>query len=144
MFHPGYAWAITRTAYEKIGGLYEFAILGSGDMIMMLSLINRGLSAINENSSEDYKKSILIFENKAKHLRFGYTPGIIRHYFHGSKKNRKYAERWKILLKNYYSPYIHIFKDNLGIIIPTNQFSNNFKNEIFQYFKERNEDEYNK
>ena len=27
-FHPGYAWAMTRRAYDKIGGLYENGILG--------------------------------------------------------------------------------------------------------------------
>jgi len=31
--HPGFAWAITRTAYEKMGGLYDKGILGSGDNI---------------------------------------------------------------------------------------------------------------
>ena len=36
-WHPGYAWAMNRTAYERIGGLYERSILGSGDFIMMLS-----------------------------------------------------------------------------------------------------------
>lgn len=141
IWHPGYAWAITRKAYEKIGGLYDKAILGSGDNIMMLSLINKGLHGINQESNENYKNSILEFQNKMKTLRFGYVPGVIRHHFHGRKINRKYHERWQILLKNGYDPTTYITYDAMGIIVPTDYFSQEFKNDILEYFKERNEDE---
>jgi hypothetical protein len=140
-WHPGFAWAITRKAYDSIGGLYDSAILGSGDNIMLLSLLGNGLKAINEKSTDGYKESIRVFQKKARHLRFGYTPGMIRHYFHGSKKNRKYTERWKILLDHEYCPNKHITYDKNGIIIPTNSFSDTFKAEIMDYFAQRNEDE---
>jgi hypothetical protein len=141
LWHPGFAWAITRKAYEKIGGLYEKAILGSGDNIMMLSLIGKGLKSINMESSPEYINSILEFESVAKTLRFGYVPGVIRHYYHGSKINRRYHERWLILSSNGYNPDIHIKKDENGLIIPTTQFPEKMKNEIYEYFLERNEDE---
>jgi hypothetical protein len=140
-WHPGFAWAITRKAYERIGGLYESAILGSGDNIMLLSILGNGLKAINEKSTDSYKNSILQFQDGIRHLRFGYTPGMIRHYFHGSKKNRKYTERWKILLDHDYSPDIHITYNKKGIIIPTKYFSTKFKSDIYDYFSQRNEDE---
>jgi hypothetical protein len=141
IWHPGYAWAITRKAYEKIGGLYDKAILGSGDNIMMLSLLNKGLKGINEESTENYKDSIVEFENKMKTLRFGYIPGVIRHHFHGKKINRKYHERWQILLNHGYEPETYITYDEKGIIIPSSIFSEEFKEDIMRYFKERNEDE---
>jgi hypothetical protein len=141
IWHPGYAWAISRKAYEKIGGLYDKAILGSGDNIMMLSLLNKGLKGINEESTENYKDSIVEFENKMKTLRFGYIPGIIRHHFHGKKINRKYHERWQILLNHGYEPETYITYDEKGIIIPSSIFSEEFKEDIMRYFKERNEDE---
>ena len=84
--HPGYAWAITRKAYEKIGGLYEDSILGSGDHNMMMSLFGLGINSVNGYTTDGYKKSILEYEKNMKQLRFGYVPGVIRHYFHGSKK----------------------------------------------------------
>jgi len=84
---------------------------------------------------------MLIYQKLASKLRLGYTPGIIRHYYHGSKINRKYTERWKILMKFNFSPLTHITYDYSGIIIPTNNFSKEFKDEIFNYFKERKEDE---
>jgi hypothetical protein len=140
-YHPGFAWAITRKAYEKIGGLYDKGILGSGDNIMMLSLLGKGIKSINEFSSDDYKNTILTYQEKIKLLRFGYVPGLIRHYYHGSKQNRRYHERWQILLNHGYSPINHITYDASGIIIPTNDFSNEFKEDIYNYFAERNEDE---
>ena len=140
-WHPGYAWAITRKAYDKINGLYDKGILGSGDSIIAMSLINKCSSINNVNYSKDYNNSMLEYQKLASKLRLGYTPGIIRHYYHGSKINRKYTERWKILMNYKFSPLTHITYDSNGIIIPSNTFSKEFKDEIFNYFKERKEDE---
>ena len=140
-WHPGFAWAITRNAYEKIGGLYDKGILGSGDNMMALSLINCVEKTLKMNYHEDYKNSIIEFQKKAKKLRLGYTPGVIRHYYHGSKQNRKYTERWQILIKHQYSPNNDITYDSKGILIPTKNFNENFKNDIINYFQERKEDD---
>jgi hypothetical protein len=143
-WHPGYAWAMTRKAYERIGGLYDYAILGSGDNIMSLSLINNGLKGINENSTDGYKKTIEDFQKKMRTLRLGYTPGVIRHYYHGSKKRRGYNERWKILLDSDYDPLLHLQNDKNGLLIPTSVCPIDILTKIKEYFYERNEDEYNK
>jgi hypothetical protein len=140
-WHPGFAWAITRKAYERIGGLYEYGILGSGDNIMALSLINNGLKALNSESTEEYKDSVFQYQSKIKNLRLGYIPGVIKHNFHGSKKNRRYTERWQILLKHNYNPEIHVTKDNVGILVPTSECPKELLDDIYNYFKERNEDE---
>jgi hypothetical protein len=50
-WHPGYAWAMTRKAYEKIGGLFELGILGSGDNIMLHSLLGNGINSVNKDFS---------------------------------------------------------------------------------------------
>lgn len=85
-WHPGYAWAITRKAFERIGGLYEYAILGAGDNIMSLSLLGRGLDGLNDLSTDDYKNSISTYQANMRMLRIGYVPGVIRHHYHGKKK----------------------------------------------------------
>ena len=141
-WHPGYAWAITRTAYEIIGGLYERAILGSGDNIMMFSLLNNVIKSLHEESTIEYKQDVLEFESKMSSLRFGYVPGLIYHYFHGSKANRKYTERWKILVNHNYNPITFIKKDENGILVPTNVYPKSLESDIINYFQERNEDEY--
>jgi hypothetical protein len=139
--HPGFAWAITRKAYERVGGLYEHAILGSGDHIMAKCILNKGLKSIVPESHPDYISSVLAYQEKAKTLRLGYTPGVIRHHFHGSKKNRKYTERWQILVKWDYSPFKHITKNSDGLLIPTACCPVGLLDDIIDYGKERNEDE---
>ena len=140
-WHPGYAWACTRKTYERIGGLYEDAILGSGDNIMALSIIQKAKYAINEQYTEEYINSIFEFEKKTKLLRIGYVPGVIRHYYHGSKKNRNYGNRWKILVDNEYNPTKHITRDENGIIVPSNHCPETLLTGILDYFKSRNDDE---
>jgi hypothetical protein len=84
---------------------------------------------------------MIIYQQKSSKLRLGYTPGVIRHYFHGSKKNRKYTERWKILMKHKYSPKDYLIYDEIGILNPAEKFTEDFKNDIMNYFLERKEDE---
>ena len=127
-WHSGYAWAITRKAYERIGGLYEYNILGAGDYNMALSIIR---------CLDNYP----VLHEKMKGLRMGYVPGVIRHFFHGSKANRKYVERGDILKKHEYDELVHVTKDEMGLIVPTAAFSEEFKQDIYQYFLERKEDD---
>jgi len=141
MWHPGYAWACTRSAYERMGGLYEKSILGAGDHNMSFSFIGNGLKSLNESMTDDYKESLEVFEKAAATMRLGYVPGVIRHYFHGSKKNRKYSERWKILADNQYSPSLHVRKTAEGLIVPTSQCPQKLLDQVLQYFSERNEDD---
>ena len=139
-WHPGYAWAITRKAYESIGGLYDLGILGSGDNIMAMSLIHKVEKMTNPKYSSEYNKSMFDFQQKASKLRLGYTPGVIRHHYHGSKQNRQYTERWKILIQHNYNPQIHVKYSIEGVLTPSNVFSAEFKKSIFKYFTQRKED----
>lgn len=141
-FHPGYAWAMTRRAYEKIGGLYERSILGSGDHMMAMSFIGKADVSLHSDCTEDYKRSIQEFQERARNLRIGYVPGVIRHFFHGSKKNRKYTERWKILVDNKYSPQMHVYRLENGLLAPVEEICpSQLLTDIMDYFQQRNEDE---
>jgi len=139
-WHPGFAWAMTRKAYDRVGGLYEQSILGSGDHNMAMSLIGQGSRSLNANTTEAYKKSVEDYQRTQQTLRLGYVPGLIRHYFHGSKQNRKYTERWQILVKHQYDPTLHITHKQ-GLIVPTKACPPQLLEDILQYFRERNEDE---
>ena len=140
-WHPGYAWAMTRMAYERVGGLYEMGILGSGDTVMALAIIDKVANTIISTYHEDYKTSMLQWQEKAKSLRLGYTPGVILHHYHGLKKNRRYVERWQILVEHKYSPLQHMKKDGIGILVPTESFTEEFKEAIMNYFVQRLEDD---
>lgn len=139
--HPGYGWAMTRRAYERVGGLYDHGILGSGDYVMLLCLMGQGDRFINSRYHEDFVNSVLAFQSKFSKLRFGYVPGLIRHYFHGLKANRRYQDRNEILVRHQYSPYRHIRYDSTGLIVPTDEFPEDCKKEIMEYFNGRNEDD---
>lgn len=137
-WHPGYAWAMTRRAYDRIGGLYELSILGSGDHNMAMGIL--GYESINKLTTNAYKESLEDFRSRCT-LRVGYIPGVIRHHFHGSKKNRRYHDRWKILVKYKYDPSKHVMHNEQGILVPTRECPDGMLHDIRAYFKERNEDE---
>jgi len=141
MWHPGFAWACTRKAYEKMEGLYEDSILGAGDHNMALSFIKNGGVSVNKEVTAEYKASVVTFEGRVKNMRLGYVPGVIRHYYHGSKKKRFYGDRWYILVRNNYDPTKHITKNKDGLIIPTPQCPPKLLSDIMSYFRSRHEDE---
>ena len=141
MWHPGFAWGCTRKAFEKMESLFEYSIFGAGDSNIALSLTGNGNISVNERVSSDYLQGVLDYEEKVKNLRIGYVPGVIRHFFYGSKKNRRYVERWQILVRHKYSPKLHITKDSNGILIPTKYCPKELLDDIKNYFFQRNEDE---
>jgi hypothetical protein len=142
LWHPGYAWACTRKAYEKMGGVYEVGILGSGDMTMALAFIGNALTSLHGSCTEGYKNDVKQYELKCKNLRLGYIPGVIMHHFHGSKKNRMYVERWQILVKHKYDPKTMVEYDKNGLMIgKVGVAPKEMLEDIRKYFEERNEDE---
>ena len=141
MWHPGYSWSCTRSAYTRMGGLYDWGILGSGDHHLSLSWIGHSQKSVNENVSDGYKASLAKLEKDCKGFRIGYTPGVIRHFYHGDKKGRQYDTRWKVLVKYQYDPYTHVTKNKDGLLIPTAECPQGLIDDIYKYFSARNEDQ---
>lgn len=141
-WHSGYAWATTRTFYESINSkLYEWGIVGSGDYIMTQGFV--GNTACGNKVLTGFAKHIENYNSFLKpNIKIGYLPCNIRHYFHGSKANRKYVERNQILIKHNYDPNIHLTYDENGLLVPSTEMTMEFINDILNYFSERNEDEY--
>lgn len=107
-----------------------------------MCLINKGLDSINHNVSNGYKQSLIEYQNKCKKLTIGYVSGIIKHNFHGQKIKRFYSSQWMILTTNNYDPYEHIELNEDGLMIATNECSKKLLEEIREYFKSRDEDEF--
>jgi hypothetical protein len=140
-WHPGYAWAATRDAINTMGGLLDFAILGSGDHHMAHSLIGRGKESCHKDISDNYKKMILAWEERATrlHKNMGYIKGSIYHFWHGKKKDRQYSDRTNILVENKFDPDIHIHKDWQGLWA-LYEGHDSMRDQIRSYFQCRNED----
>lgn len=140
--HPGWAWAYTREALEHLGGLIDFAIAGSGDHSMACALIGEAERTFPGQIHSRYAQKILRWQDRAlKYIKrdIGYVDGTISHFWHGAKKNRKYTERWSILLDNNFDPDLDLKRDTQGLYVWTD---NNYKlrDAMRAYFAERSED----
>jgi len=140
-WHPGFAWACTRKLYEKMNGLYEYAITGDGDMQIASCLLSNYASALPDDVSDDYKKSLKEFEDRVSGCRLGYVPGVIRHYYHGSINSRKYDMREKILTNFNYSPKNHLSKNTNGLLVPSENCPKELLDAIMSHFQSKKEDD---
>jgi hypothetical protein len=144
-WHPGFAWAARREALDKIQ-LLDKAILGAGDHHMALCLIGEGKRSLPGGITQGYKDMVLEWEQMAvTRLRknVGYVDGSIIHYWHGSKKNRQYVDRWQILIDNKYDPNKDLSRDPQGMYrlnIHHGDRSIKIRDLIRGYFRQRNED----
>jgi len=138
-WHPGFAWACHRRAYEKMGGLIDWGILGSGDHHMALSLIKLANISHPGNIHENYAKRLKAFETRTTGLRLGYVSGQIQHHWHGRLEDRRYRERWDILTQHKYDPDKDIYKTSNGVIQLTIS-GLRMQPEINEYFIGRQED----
>lgn len=140
--HPGYAWACRRDAFDKMGGLIDWAILGSADRHMAYALVDKVEFSYHPNIHPVYKKLCKIWQVRARHYvhrNIGYLPGLITHHWHGSKSSRGYSTRWQILVNNRYNPELDIKKDAQGLLQLTER-NWKLRHEITKYFESRDED----
>jgi hypothetical protein len=145
-WHPGYAWAARREAINATGGLIDWAILGAADMHMAKCLIGRATEETAPGIHPNYTKRLQAWQDAAVgQLRhnLGHVPGLINHYWHGKKANRKYWDRWKILVENQYDPEIDIKRDWQGVLQLVDhgtERSIGLRDGIRGYFRSRDED----
>ena len=97
--HPGYAWAMRRSAYDSIGGLLDFCIIGSGDLHFAYALVNRIEDTIRHGLDNDYRRLALQWQERVARVaqngaNVGYVPINLWHYWHGTRNDRNYVDRW--------------------------------------------------
>lgn len=145
-FHPGYAWACTREAWDGMGGLIDWAILGSGDHSMATAWIGKVDASIHGKMSGAYFDRMRAYQNVCERtirLDIGFSANTILHYWHGKKKDRRYQDRWKILTDNKFDPNTDLKTDYQGLyqlVDHHDQRSVDLKRGVRQYFFMRNED----
>lgn len=116
--HPGFAWAARRDALNRVGGLIDWAILGSGDWLMGAALFGQVDKALGGNYTPTYRRWAVGWENRAeKYIQHnvGYVPGLIVHRFHGRKKDRNYDTRWRLLVDTMFNPEEDLTRDAQGL-----------------------------
>lgn len=140
-WHPGFCWAYTREAINHFGGMLDSAILGAGDNHMCHALYGLAEKTIPDGVTAGYRNSVLRWQDRAKYIHkdVGYMPGLILHDWHGNKVDRKYHDRWKIIVENKFDPDLDLTRDWQGMwqIRPERI---KLRDDIRAYFRGRNED----
>ena len=138
-WHPGYAWACTRRAFRRMGGLIEWAILGSGDRHMAMALDGHVMQSAPGNIHANYKTMLQEFECNCRGLKLDWVDGTIVHHWHGSFADRRYKERWEILTRNNFDPFEDIGVTDTGLV-QLSKTGRRFTRYLDEYFAGRRED----
>jgi hypothetical protein len=140
--HSGYAWAITRQAYDWVGGLFEVGGMGSGDHHMALSLVGAADYSMPGGTNGVYRDEVKRWEARAiRHINYniGYVRGTVEHLFHGRKEDRGYQSRWGIFVKHGFNPHTDLKRNSHGVL----EWAGNkpeLKRDFDRYLQSRNED----
>jgi len=124
--HCGFAWAMKKSVFLHLGGLYDMNIAGTGDAIMARSFIQEKMIPYPQSCfakekfayypySENHYHTIQEYYNKCKNLKTGYLQGVVYHNYHGELEKRNYINRYKIYENNRFDPLLMLKRDN-GII----------------------------
>jgi hypothetical protein len=138
-WHPGYAWACNHTAFKKMGGLIDWAILGSGDRHMAMALVGRVIQSAPGNIHANYKTLLQDFETNCQGLKLAWVDGTIIHHWHGNFADRRYKERWEILTRNNFDPLDDIGVTSKGVV-QLSKKGQRFTRYLDEYFAGRRED----
>jgi hypothetical protein len=142
-WHPGYAWAMRRQAWDGIGGLLDVGILGAGDHHMALSLVGAAGRSLPGAISDEYKRCVYAWQERCEAVikrNVGYVEGVIMHAWHGRVTDRKYRERWDILTRHAYDPDHHVIRNSYGVFELAPTMPIGLRDDIRRYFANRNDD----
>lgn len=140
--HPGLAWAFRRDTLEKLGGLLDFAVTGSGDTHMANALMGDVVFNAKPGMSRGFERSLKRWQEKAdKHVgkNIGYINGFCCHYWHGRSEARGYDKRWDITCFHQFDPHEDIYLAPNGLF----KFTGNkpdLENDLRLSTSARNED----
>jgi hypothetical protein len=140
--HTGYAWCCTREFFENVGGLIDFAILGSADHHCALGCRGYYSHSVHSMMGGNFKELIHAWQTRAMQLThgvIGWASGSIEHHFHGRMKNRHYVDRWKILVENKFDPVHDLRRDDQGIVYLVGKPK--LLHDIMKYNRDRLEDD---
>jgi hypothetical protein len=141
--HPGFAWAIRRDAFDHLGGLIDWAGLGSADWYMCRAFAGfYNIDYVAKSLGVSGCRMLTEWQSRSeKYLKrnIGYVEGALLHYWHGQRKDRNYRGREQFLIEAGFEPDLDLKRDWQGLWQLTNR-SCQLRDGIRKYFKQRNED----
>lgn len=141
-FHPGYSWCFRREAWDQLGGLIDFSILGAADYLMAVAMTNEGGVPLPDWIRPSYKRQVDEWARRARQFvqgDVGYVPGLLTHYWHGKKSLRGYKDRWRIFFEHGFDPDLDLKRDAQGLYQLTDR-SPGLRDDLRRYLRSRNED----
>ena len=139
--HPGFAMAARRSLWKDAGGLYRNLIVGNGDMGIAAAILRQEVPSTQKYSPE-LAAHYGPWHDRIAYLseRWGltFTPGTIWHEWHGSIRDRRYAERNYLLSR--VDPGTHLTVGANGLMEWTDAAPQECKDYVRDYFINRRED----
>lgn len=135
-YHPGFAWCMKRDWYNSVG-FFDYAISGSGDTLSTAAWLKKSFPRNFQSLPKALQSEYTKFLNKLC-PKITYLKGInVLHLYHGSRDNRQYAIRHKILEVN--QSVLDLIKVNSDGVF---EWKNPTKwNPVFfEYFRSRRDD----
>lgn len=142
-WHPGFAWAARRCAFDHVGGLIDWSVLGGGDMFMAYAMVGQLTEKTMPWSlGKNGVRLLGEWQNRCeKHIKrnVGFMDGAVLHYWHGKKADRRYNDRGQILIDCKFDPELDLKRDWQGLWQLTDR-SFTLRDGAREYFSRRNED----
>ena len=117
----GFGWAAHLSDLRKMGGFYDYCIVGGGDTILYNAFLHHNLyqsfrerfpSSMLSQVQQYINKSYQIFQKKVNYL-----PCSIYHLWHGNYKNRNYFQRHDLLKEGNFRPTQDVKHDYKGCLV---------------------------
>lgn len=147
LYHPGFAYGMTRETWEQIGGLYGCPITGSGDAALLQAMVGPYLpdpgQGKSHHSAPAPRRWRAAVEAVAKKTGGGFpvthVNGRIRHFYHGSMQRREYGSRHRLLAA--FRPERDLELGPGGLPIWSGKENPGLRAAVAVYFSERREDD---
>ncbi len=139
-WHPGYSLFFRRDAFNTLGGMLDYAILGGGDTLMLHAIADKHRYMPGSLSAHGCRWYANYYERACKlYQNLGFVEGLVSHFFHGRKSQRSYDDRGTILVESKFNPETDIYRDSQGLWQLTEN-NPKLRDGIRKYFRQRNED----
>ena len=119
-YHPGFAWAMRRDFFTKIGGFFDRCLFGTGDSFFAhIWVVNQTGNNVALQTCPLIDKEYIDWITHVIPIpkTVTYLPFTIYHLYHGSLTNRQYNNRYerinKIVKTNEWDLYFYKNNDNV-------------------------------
>jgi hypothetical protein len=135
-YHPGFAWCMTRKYYKKVG-FFDYAVSGSGDTLSSAAWLQKTFPTNFQSLPKPLVTKYKVFQAKQAPKITYCTDIDLYHLYHGSRENRQYAERHKMLnITGEIDDYLETNKEGVFEWKDKQKWNPLY----FHYFKKRDDD----